>query len=162
MLLVFVFYPRRIASNGLRSDLSSLGGVLNVEWILFRWNLLIHLHRLLSMGSSEYMASTEGLGTSSPDPWAGTEDEITAIRRRVRRLGQTLQKLDESEGNRLEETETRMSEKIDTLQARIHKVETEVRKLSEGHHRYKGDQMTTSKKKEGTVVVNYSYSGSGF
>jgi hypothetical protein len=108
------------------------------------------------MGSSGYMAPTEGSRTSSLDPWAGMEDEITTIHRRVRHLGQILQQLDELEGNRLDEIETRMSEKRDTLQARTHKVETEARKISEGQHRHRGDQLTTSKKKEGTVVVNYS------
>jgi hypothetical protein len=87
---------------------------------------------------------------------------LPLFRRRVRRHGQFLQQLDELEGNRLDEIETRLFEKIDTLQARIHKVENEVRKLSDGQHRHRGDQLTTSKKKEGTVAANYSYSGSGF
>ena len=143
MLLVCVFFPRRIASNVLRSDLSSPGGVLNVDWIFFRWNLLIHLHRLLSNGLSDYMAPSEGFGSSSQDSWAGTEDGITDIRRRVCRRGQTLQKPKEREGNRLKKNETRMPEITDTLHARNLKEKTEVRKLSEGHHRCKGDDMKT-------------------
>jgi hypothetical protein len=133
MFLVCVFFPRRIASNDLRRNLSSTGGVLNVERILFRRNLLIHLHRLLSNGLSGYMAPSEGFGSSSQDSWARTEDEIIDICRRVRRHGQTLQKPKECEGNRLEENETRMREITDTLHARILKEKTEVRKLSEGH-----------------------------
>jgi hypothetical protein len=102
------------------------------------------------------MASNEGSGTSSSDPWAEREAGITTFRRRVRRLGQILQKLDELEGNRLDEIETRLSGKIDNMQARTHKVETAVRKLSGWQHRHRGDQLTTSKKKEGIVVANYS------
>jgi hypothetical protein len=144
MLLVSVFFPRRIGSIDLRSDLSSPGGVLNVDWIPLRWNLLIHLHRLLSNGLSDYMAPSEGFGSSSHDSWAGTEDGITNIRRRVRRRGQTIQKPEEREGNFLEENETRRPEIIDTLHARILKEEIEVRKPSKGNHRYMGDQMMTS------------------
>jgi hypothetical protein len=144
MLLVCVFFPRRIDSNDLGSDLSSPVGVLNVEWIPFRRNLLTHLDRLLSNGLSGYMDPSEGFGSSSQDSWAGTKDGITDIRRRVRRHGQTLQKPEEREGNHLEENETRMPEITDTLHARNLKEKTEVRKLSEGHHRCKGDQMKTS------------------
>jgi hypothetical protein len=86
------------------------------------------------------MAPSEGFGSSYQDLWAGTEDGITDIQRRVRRHGQTLQKPEEREGNRLKKNETRMPEITDTLHAR----KTEVRKLSEGHHRCKGDQMKTS------------------
>jgi hypothetical protein len=86
------------------------------------------------------MAPFEGFGCSSQDSWARTEDGITVIHRRVRRRGQTLQKPKEREGNRLKKNETRMPEITDTLHAR----KNEVRKLSEGHHRCKGDQIKTS------------------
>ena len=107
-----------------------------------------------------YTASTEGSGASSSNPWAEMEAEITALRRRVHRHGQFLQQLDERGGNRLDNIdedlgqvkaefkhaldilEAWLFEKIDTLQARIHKVENEVSKLSDGQHRHRGIPWT--------------------
>jgi len=195
MLLVSVFYPRGIASNGLRSILSCLGGALNLELRLLKGNLLHQMHKALCTDPSgpfgsgnceldltrrplfsytRYLAATEGSSASSTDPWVEFEAELTVLWRRARRHGHSLQQLDDPGGIRLVNTDedlgqskaeykhdldtlrAKMLEKTNILQARIHKMENEVRKLSDGQHRHRGVQLTTPKKKEGTAAANYS------